>query len=109
MLEIANGPIEPAADEALRKAGIEVIPDILANGGGVTISHAEWVQGRQGLDWDEGRCRDYLETKMQTAARGVVRMMDEHDLDMRTAAYAVAMVRICEAISARGTAADFAA
>ncbi|MGB7405568.1 MAG: Glu/Leu/Phe/Val dehydrogenase, partial [Pacificimonas sp.] len=108
ILEIANGPVEPSADQKLRDAGIEVVPDILANAGGVTVSHAEWVQGRQGTAWDEDRVADYLKAKLETAAAKVRDMMAEHDIDMRTAAYGVAMVRVCEAISARGTADDFA-
>ena len=107
VLEIANRPIDPDADEPLRDAGIEVVPDILANAGGVIISHAEWVQGRTGLAWDDTRVADYLETMMQAAADRTLEMMDKHDLDMRTAAYAAAMVRVCEAISARGVAADY--
>ena len=107
ILEIANRPILPAADEALFEAGIEVVPDILANGGGVTISHAEWVQGRQGLDWEEDEVDDYLEDIMQNAAEQVRALMEDKDLDMRTAAYGVALARLCAAISATGTADDF--
>ncbi|MBV7255510.1 Glu/Leu/Phe/Val dehydrogenase [Pacificimonas sp. WHA3] len=107
ILEIANGPIGPPADAPLRKAGIEVVPDILANAGGVTISHAEWVQNRGGLAWDEDRVNDYLRDQMEAAARRVTQMMDTHALDMRTAAYAAAMVPLCRAVSARGTCSDF--
>ena len=107
IVEIANRPILPAADSALADAGIEVVPDILANGGGVTVSHAEWVQGRQGIDWDEEDVSDYLEQKISDAADNVREVMQECDTDMRTAAYAVALRRLCAAISAHGTRADF--
>ena len=107
IVELANRPVLPAADQALADAGIEVVPDILANGGGVTVSHAEWVQGRQGIDWAEEDVSDYLEEKMSDAARNVREVMQDYDTDMRTAAYAVALRRLCAAISAHGTRADF--
>ncbi|RDC59471.1 Glutamate dehydrogenase (NADP(+)) [Alteripontixanthobacter maritimus] len=107
VLEIANRPILPDADEHLRRAGIEVIPDILANGGGVTVSHAEWVQNRQGLDWSEDRVADYLRDTIENASAKTLRVMDENQTDMRTAAYCAALIRLCEAISARGTAQDY--
>lgn len=107
IVELANRPVLPAADEALTDAGIEVVPDILANGGGVTISHAEWVQGRQGIDWADEDASDYLEAKMTAAAQNVREAMQEYDTDMRTAAYAVALRTLCAAISAHGTRADF--
>jgi len=107
IVELANRPVLPAADSALADKGIEVVPDILANGGGVTISHAEWVQGRQGIDWDEEDVSDYLEDAMGDAADKVREVMQESDTDMRTAAYVVALRRLCAAISAHGTLADF--
>ncbi|MEL7686552.1 Glu/Leu/Phe/Val dehydrogenase dimerization domain-containing protein [Citromicrobium bathyomarinum] len=107
IVELANRPILPAADKALADAGIEVVPDILANGGGVTVSHAEWVQGRQGIDWDPEDIDDYLEDRIADAADNVREVMQECDTDMRTAAYAVALRRLCRAISAHGTLADF--
>jgi len=107
IVELANRPVLPAADKALADRGIEVVPDILANGGGVTISHAEWVQGRQGIDWSADDVDDYLEDAMADAADNVREVMQEYDTDMRTAAYAVALRRLCAAISAHGTRADF--
>ena len=107
IVELANRPILPAADQALKDAGIEVVPDILANGGGVTISHAEWVQGRQGIDWNADDVDDYLEDTIAEASENVREVMQECDTDMRTAAYAVALRRLCAAISAHGTRADF--
>ncbi|MBZ6379481.1 glutamate dehydrogenase [Pacificimonas flava] len=108
ILEIANIPILPEADETLRNKGIEVVPDILANGGGVTVSHAEWVQNREGLSWSEERVDDYLESQMKKATCRTSEAMDAQHVDMRTAAYGAAMVRLCEAISVSGTAEDFA-
>lgn len=107
ILEIANMPVAPSADEPLRQAGIEVVPDILANGGGVVVSHAEWVQNRQGLGWPEERVHDYLEERMKAAAEEVTTLMRESDIDMRTAAYGAAMIRLCDAISSKGTSEDF--
>lgn len=107
VLEIANAPVLPEADETLREAGIEVVPDILANGGGVSISHAEWVHNRTGDRWDKTRVENRLKDVMQAASARVLTMMDAHELDMRTAAYASALVRLCAAISAQGTEADF--
>ncbi len=107
IVELANRPILPGADKALQDAGIEVVPDILANGGGVTISHAEWVQGRQGIDWAAEDVDDYLDDTISNAADNVRDVMQECDTDMRTAAYAVALRRLCAAISAHGTRADF--
>ena len=107
IVEIANRPILPAADEPLREAGIDVVPDILANGGGVTISHAEWVQGRQGLDWEAEEVDDYLEEKIEDAAEKVRDLMEKEGIDMRTAAYGAALRRLCAAIGATGTAEDF--
>lgn len=107
ILELANRPILPAADDALEDAGIEVVPDILANGGGVTISHAEWVQGRQGIDWAEEDVADYLEETVGDAAQKVREVMQDRDTGMRAAAYIVALQRLCAAISAHGTRADF--
>jgi|TARA_R100000501_G_scaffold17919_4_gene35085 glutamate dehydrogenase (NADP+) len=107
ILEIANGPVAPDADDTLRSAGVEVVPDILANGGGVTISHAEWAQNRAGLPWDSTHVDLYLKQQIEKAASKILDMMNEKKIDMRTAAYGVALVRLCDAISARGTHADF--
>ncbi|MCP9222841.1 Glu/Leu/Phe/Val dehydrogenase [Erythrobacter sp. LQ02-29] len=108
IVEIANRPILPAADDALRQAGIEVVPDILANGGGVVVSHAEWVQGRQGRPWKEHEVETYLEDHISDAADRVRRLMDSHGLDMRTAAHGCALQRLCAGISASGLAKDYA-
>ena len=107
ILEVANMPVTPAADAPLAKRGIEVVPDILANGGGVTVSHAEWVQNREGRAWSQQQVHDYLHERVGDAADKVMRLMDEHDMDMRSAAYGAAMQRLCAAISVRGTAEDF--
>ncbi len=107
IVEIANRPVLPAADTALADSGIEVVPDILANGGGVTVSHAEWVQGRQGIAWSADEVDDYLDSTVAAAADKVREVMQECDTDMRTAAYVVALKRLCAGITAHGTRADF--
>ena len=75
IVEGANGPVTANADKILDDKGTFVVPDILANGGGVTVSHAEWVQGRQGIDWDEEEVTDYLEQKISDAAENVREVM----------------------------------
>jgi glutamate dehydrogenase (NADP+) len=103
ILELANGPVTPDADDILRDNGVSVIPDVLANGGGVTVSYYEWVQNRIGLYWSEEEVRDRLKTAMRRAAKDLRATAEEHDIDLRTAAYVVALARIGEAIEAHGT------
>ncbi len=107
ILELANGPVAPDADEILVSRGIEVVPDILANAGGVTVSHLEWVQNRMGEQWSGDEVSHRMRNRMEAAARRVVEQRDDKGCDMRTAAYIAAMIRLCEAASARGTADQF--
>ncbi len=107
IVELANGPVCPGADERLRARKIEIVPDILANAGGVTVSHMEWVQNRLGERWPAEAVRERLEARMEDAAKRVMTTADQKDLDLRTAAYVVALVRLCEAATARGTADTF--
>lgn len=107
ILELANGPVAPGADDALNSRGIEVVPDILANAGGVTVSHLEWVQNRMGEQWSAEDVSHRMRQRMEAAARRVVEQRDDKCCDMRTAAYIAAMARLCEAASARGTAEQF--
>ncbi len=108
ILEVANGPVTPAADEILHKNGQIVIPDILANAGGVTVSYFEWVQNKAGYYWSLDEVHQKLRPMMQTEARRVWDVKLEKDIDMRTAAYVHALDRIGSAVEAHGTKAFFA-
>tara|TARA_R110002096_G_scaffold16106_25_gene55164 strand:+ start:2759 stop:4066 length:1308 start_codon:yes stop_codon:yes gene_type:complete len=103
ILELANGPITSEAGETLHKNGTFVIPDILANAGGVTVSYFEWVQNKAGWYWTEEEVNEKLKAKMQDEFRAVYHRSQEHGIDMRTAAYAHALERIGDAFSAQGT------
>jgi len=107
ILEMANGPVSPEADRRLTEAGHIIIPDILANAGGVTVSHLEWVQNRSGFYWDESRVRDHLKTTMETETRAVWALHNEMGVSMREAAYIHGLRRIAESVEARGTPAYF--
>ncbi|MBL4541639.1 MAG: Glu/Leu/Phe/Val dehydrogenase [Rhodobacteraceae bacterium] len=102
ILEIANGPVSPDADIALRERGIAVIPDILANAGGVFVSWLEWQQGRSGMPLAEAEAERLLAEAMRDRARAVATMADRLDTGLRRAAYAVAAERLVEGIRARG-------
>ena len=100
--EGANGPTTPDADEALREMGVTVLPDILANAGGVTVSYFEWVQGLDHYFWDLSRVRTELQRIMELAFDRVNAMADEADCDYRTAAYTLAISRVAEASRLKG-------
>lgn len=102
ILEGANGPTTPEADLILSKRGIPVVPDILANAGGVVVSYFEWVQDRYGYFWKESQVREGLEEKMVLAYSAVAEMAERHDVNFRMAAYIVAVDRIAEAKRLRG-------
>ncbi|HKJ23202.1 MAG TPA: Glu/Leu/Phe/Val dehydrogenase [Myxococcota bacterium] len=104
--EVANGPIESSADEILHDRGIVVLPDVLVNAGGVTVSYFEWVQNRQGLAWTLAEVRNRLETIMNDAFDAMWNDIDEHRT-ARAAAYAVALRRIETAVLSGGDAAFF--
>ena len=103
VLELANGPITPDADRILEAAGVIVLPDILANAGGVTVSYFEWVQNRQGYYWNLEEIHDRLRAIMETEGRRVWAMRAAKGIPMRTAAYAHALGRLSSAIAAHGT------
>ncbi|MGI5835166.1 MAG: Glu/Leu/Phe/Val family dehydrogenase [Chloroflexota bacterium] len=102
VLEGANGPTTPEADAILAERGIKLIPDILANAGGVVVSYFEWVQDRYGHFWKEDDVREKLKEKMVTAFNAVAETAESRKVDMRMAAYIVAVDRIAEAKSLRG-------
>ena len=100
--EGANGPVTPEADEILRDNGVTVLPDILANAGGVTVSYFEWVQGLQNFFWDIKRVNDELQRVMEKAFDEVNAKADQADCDYRTAAYTIAISRVAEACRLKG-------
>jgi glutamate dehydrogenase (NAD(P)+) len=102
LCEGANGPTTAAADSILKDQGIFVIPDILANAGGVTVSYFEWVQDRQGYFWNEQLVNERLEEIMINSFNDVVAYAGKHDVDNRTAAYMLALDRVAFAIKLRG-------
>ena len=100
--EGANGPTTPEAHRHLHERGIFVIPDILANAGGVTTSYFEWVQDRYGYFWEESDVNNRLERKMNEAFHNVLDTSLKYKTDMRTAAYVVAINRVAQVTKLRG-------
>ncbi len=100
--EAANGPTTPEADQILHERGIFVIPDILCNAGGVTVSYFEWVQDMQSFFWTEERINESLKGIMDRAFESVHTTSSRREVDMRTAAYMVAVARVAEATTLRG-------
>ena len=102
VVEAANGPTTPEADQQLQERGVVVIPDILANAGGVTVSYFEWVQNIQRFPWAESRVNDELESIMTSAYRSVRRLATERKVSLRTAAFVIAIGRVGKAHTMRG-------
>ena len=103
IVEVANGPILSNADPILEENGIQIVPDVLANAGGVTVSYFEWVQNRQGYKWSLEEVHTRLQDIMVDAFNEVWDLAQARNLSMRSAAYAVAIERIGEAVEAHGT------
>lgn len=103
ILELANGPVTAAGNTVLEQRGIVVVPDILANAGGVTVSYFEWVQNRQGYYWTVNEVRQRLKQIIQEEAMHVWSLSQQKDISLRTAAYVHGLERLSEAIEAHGT------
>ncbi len=102
LVEAANGPVTPEANAVLRDKGVFVVPDILANAGGVVVSYFEWVQDIQQWCWTEQEVNERLRQVVKRAFNEVWNIMQERSVDMRTAAYILAISRVAEAIKMRG-------
>ena len=97
VLEIANGPVTPEADESLSERRVVIVPDVLANAGGVTVSYFEWLQNRSGETWTKERVAERLEETMRDAYRDVADFALDRNCTLREAAYALALGRINDA------------
>ena len=102
LCEGANGPTTAAADPIIEKKGIFVIPDILGNAGGVTVSYFEWVQDRQGFFWRESEVNERLQDVMEQSFDQVIAYAETHKVNNRIAAYILAIDRVARALKLRG-------
>jgi glutamate dehydrogenase (NAD(P)+) len=102
VVEAANGPTTRAAEPVLDRRGIVVVPDILANAGGVTASYFEWAQSRQGYAWEDELVAERLRARMESAFSAVWATADALGVSLRRAAFALALQRVADAIEARG-------
>jgi glutamate dehydrogenase/leucine dehydrogenase len=102
IIEAANRPITSDADAALSERGVAILPDILANAGGVTVSYFEWTQNIQQFRWEEDRVNGELERILVGAYRSVRELAQQQAISLRRAAYRIAVRRVAEAIRLRG-------
>jgi glutamate dehydrogenase (NAD(P)+) len=102
LCEGANGPTTAEADNILNDKGVFVVPDILANSGGVTVSYFEWVQDRQGYFWSESVVKDQLANTLRTSFAEVLRYAETHGVSNRIAAYMLAIDRVAYTLRQRG-------
>ncbi len=102
IVELANGPITPEGDDVLFKNGVIVVPDVLANSGGVVGSYLEWVYGKTGMYLTDGELESRLEERMKESFDRVYSLAEERKVDLRTAAYIISIRRILDAERARG-------
>ncbi|MBI4409359.1 MAG: glutamate dehydrogenase, partial [Gemmatimonadetes bacterium] len=102
VVEAANGPTTPIADKVLAERDIPVLPDFLANAGGVVVSYFEWTQNLQQMTWELEQVYAGLEKKMVASYRAVIEAMRQHSVSLRTAAYMIALRRVAEAEELRG-------
>ncbi|HEX7382543.1 MAG TPA: Glu/Leu/Phe/Val dehydrogenase [Nevskiaceae bacterium] len=102
MIEGANGPTTPDADDILRDKGVTIVPDVLANAGGATVSYLEWVQDLSSFFWNEDVVNQRLEDVMRTAYKAVAQVAKDRKVSLRTAAFILACTRILEAVEVRG-------
>jgi glutamate dehydrogenase (NAD(P)+) len=102
IVEAANGPTTPDADHIFKQRGIVVIPDILANAGGVTVSYFEWAQDRSGYFWKESEVNDRLADVMLENFARVSELAERRGVPLRTAAYMVAIDRVVQSMKIRG-------
>jgi len=102
LVEGANGPTTPEAEEILSEKGVLIVPDILANAGGVTVSYFEWVQNMQRYYWTEDEVNAKLRDKMLESFEDCLEYMEKYKVDMRKAAYILAIERVADAVKVRG-------
>ena len=102
VLEMANGPTTPEAEEILIKRGVDVLPDVLCNAGGVTVSYFEWVQNLYGYYWEKAEVNGKLKKIMDKAFKDIYELMKKNNISYRQAAYSLALKRIIDAMLLRG-------
>jgi glutamate dehydrogenase/leucine dehydrogenase len=102
VVEGANGPVTPEADKTLKKNGVLVVPDILANAGGVVVSYFEWCQNIRNYYWELDKVQERLKAIMVRAFWDVEKAMEKHGTDMRTSAYLLAVEKVTNAMKLRG-------